>query len=61
MYHSQYGDVEIYRYYTEGNTLAIMCSAENSSVAFEYANGAFHVLEGSKNFTYGTEMTMTKA
>ena len=61
MTHSEFGDVEIYDYYVEGNTLMIMCSAENSSVAFEYANGAFTILEGSKGFTYGTEGSMTKA
>ena len=60
MTHSEFGDVEIYDYYTEGNTLMIMCSAENSSVALEYANGSFTVLEGGKGFTYGTEFTMTK-
>ena len=61
MTHSQYGDVTIIDYYIEGNALMIMCSAENSSVALEYANGSFTVLEGGKNFTYGTELTMTKA
>ena len=60
MTHSEFGDVEIYDYYTEGNTLMIMCSAENSSVGLEYANGTFTMLEGMKGFTYGTEFTMTK-
>ena len=60
MTHSEFGDVEIYDYYIEGNTLMIMCSAENSSVGLEYANGTFTMLEGMKGFTYGTEFTMTK-
>ena len=61
MTHSEYGDVEIYDYYTEGNVLTIMCSAEMSTVMIEYSNGTFHVLDGAKNFTYGSELTMTKA
>ena len=61
MTHSEFGDVEIYDYYIEGNMLMIMCSAENSSVGLEYANGTFTMLEGMKGFTYGTEFTMTKA
>ena len=60
MTHSEFGDVEIYDYYIEGNMLMIMCSAENSSVGLEYANGTFTMLEGMKGFTYGTEFTMTK-
>ena len=58
--HAYYGMISVYDYYIEGNTLTIMCSAENSSVMLEYSNGSFSVLAGSKNFTFGTELNLTK-
>ena len=60
--HAYYGgNVEVYDYYIEGNSIMIMCAAENSSIALDYADGSLTLPEGAKGFVWGRTLTMTKA
>ena len=60
--HAYYGgNVEVYDYYIEGNSIMIMCAAENSSIALDYADGSLTLLEGAKGFVWGRTLTLTKA